>query len=66
MSVPTATIPPKRNIPDGTFHHSNSIKGNTAILCAKNSRYGDETERDEVVGMLERTVDEFGLEVPPK
>ena len=41
-------------------------KGNTAILCAKNSRYGDETERDEVVGMLERTVEEFGLEVPPK
>ena len=41
-------------------------KGNTAILCAKNSRYGDENERDEVVGMLERTVEEFGLDVPRK
>jgi hypothetical protein len=41
-------------------------KGNTAILCAKNSRYGDDTEREEIVGMLERTVDEFGLAIPSK
>ena len=41
-------------------------KGNTAILCAKNSRYGEESEaeREAIVGMLERTVEEFDLAVP--
>jgi ankyrin repeat protein len=36
-------------------------KGNTAITCAQNSRHGTEEKRQEIVGMLQRTVEEFGL-----
>lgn len=39
-------------------------KGNTAITCAQNSRHGSEEQRDEIVGMLKRTVEEFGLTMP--
>jgi hypothetical protein len=41
-----------------------TAKGNTAIGCAKNSRHGDAAQRQEIVGILERTVEEFGLLLP--
>ncbi|KAG7367180.1 ankyrin repeat domain protein [Nitzschia inconspicua] len=41
-----------------------TAKGNTAIYCAQNSRHGNEERRQEIVGMLQRTVEEFGLTLP--
>jgi hypothetical protein len=41
-----------------------TLKGNTAIDCARNSRYGTEESRAEIVGILERAVQEFHLRIP--
>jgi ankyrin repeat protein len=38
-------------------------KGNTAIDCAKNSKFANDIEKEEIVGMLERTVEEVGLRI---
>jgi hypothetical protein len=43
-----------------------TAKGNTAISCAQNSRHGDDEKRQEIVGILQRTVEEFGLTLPER
>jgi hypothetical protein len=48
-----------RSAPDTVVRAT--AKGNTAITCAQNSRHGDEERRQEIVGILQRTVEEFGL-----
>jgi hypothetical protein len=53
-----------RSAPDTIIRAT--AKGNTAISCALNSRNGDEERRQEIVGILQRTVEEFGLTLPER